>query len=160
MNIGILSDTHNNTDRILKAIEFFNLRCAEFVLHAGDFSYPKSAKYFEKLKCPFLAVFGNNDFDIYEFKKIIEPFGNIYEPPYEFVLDNKTFLLTHSLYTPNKKYDYIICGHTHRPAILKTCNGMIINPGETAGRRYGRSTVALLDTETNRAEIFDLDIFL
>ena len=156
MKIGILSDTHNNIDKILKAIEFFNLRQTEFVLHAGDFSYPQSAKYFEKLKCPFLAVFGNNDFAVYEFKKIIEPFGSIYEPPYDFVLDGKSFLMTHHFYTPLKKYDYIICGHTHRPSILKTFNGMIINPGETSGRRYGRSTVAILETSTNHAEICDL----
>ncbi|MBQ3834578.1 MAG: metallophosphoesterase [Elusimicrobia bacterium] len=157
MRIGILSDTHNNTGKILKAIEFFNLRQAEFVLHAGDFSYPEVAKYFEMLQCPFMAVFGNNDFDVYEFQKIIGKFGSIYEPPYEFVLDGKNFLMTHHLYTPFKKYDYIICGHTHRPSILKTSNGLIINPGEVAGRRYGRSTVATLDTEKNHAEIFDLD---
>lgn len=157
MRIGILSDTHNNIDKILKAIKFFNLRHTEFVLHAGDFSCTQSAKYFEMLNCPFLAVFGNNDFSVYEFKKIIEPFGNIYEPPYEFVLDDKSFLMTHHFYTPTKKFDYIICGHTHRPSILKTSNGLVINPGETAGRRYGRSTVAMLDTKINKAEIFDLN---
>ena len=65
MKIGILSDTHNNIDKINKAVEFFNLRQVEFVLHAGDFSFPESARYFSKLKVPFLAIFGNNDFDYY-----------------------------------------------------------------------------------------------
>ncbi len=157
MKVGILSDTHNNIDKILKAIKFFNLRQTEFVLHAGDFSYPQAAKYFEKLNCPFMAVFGNNDFAVYELKKVMDPFGSIFEPPYEFVLDGKDFLMTHRFYTPSKKYDYIICGHTHRPLILKTYNGLVINPGETTGTRYGRSTVAILETNTNHAEIFDLD---
>ncbi len=158
MKIGILSDTHNNTDKILKAIAFFNLRQTEFVLHAGDFSYPSSAQHFFKLKCPFIAVFGNNDFDVYGLKKAIEPFGNVYDAPYEFVLDGKTFLLTHHLYTQTKKFDYVIYGHTHKPSIIKTDNIIMINPGETAGRRYARSTVAMLDTKKNRAEIFDLDL--
>ena len=158
MKIGILSDTHNNVDKICKAINFFNLQHVEFVLHAGDFSFPESAKYFSKLKVPFLAIFGNNDFDIYGFKKTIESFGNIYDAPYEFLLDNKSFLLTHRLFTPTKKYDYIIYGHTHKPSILKTYYGIQINPGETSGRRYGRCTVATLDTSTNNAEIFDLDV--
>lgn len=158
MKIGILSDTHNNIDKICKAIKFFNLRQIEFVLHAGDFSFPKSAKYFSKLKVPFLAIFGNNDFDNYELTKAIEPFGSIYNAPYEFVLDNKSFLLTHHLFMPTKKYDYIIYGHTHRPLILKTYYGLQINPGETCGRRYGRGTVAILDTSTNHVEIFDLDL--
>jgi len=158
MKIGILSDTHNNIDKICKAVEFFNLRQVEFVLHAGDFSFPESAKQFSKLKMPFLAIFGNNDFDYYGLSKTIEKFGNIYEPPYDFVLDDKSFLLTHHLFTPAKKFDYIIYGHTHRPSIVKTSNGLMINPGETTGRRYGRSTVAILDTTTNHAEIFDLDL--
>jgi len=158
MKIGILSDTHNNIDKICKAINFFNLQQVEFVLHAGDFSFPESAKHFSKLKVPFLAIFGNNDFDSYGLTKTIESFGSIYDAPYEFVLDNKSFLLTHHLYTPTKKYDYIIYGHTHRPSILKTSYGLQINPGETTGRRYGRSTVATLDTTTNHAEIFDLDL--
>lgn len=158
MKIGILSDTHNNTEKICKAIDFFNLRQIEFVLHAGDFSYPASAQCFLKLKCPFVAVFGNNDFDTYGLIKAIEPFGNIYNAPYEFVLDNKAFLLTHHLYTQTKKFDYIIYGHTHKPSIIKTNNTMMINPGETAGRRYGRSTVAIVDTQKSHAEIFDLDL--
>lgn len=158
MKIGILSDTHNNIDKICKAINFFNLQHVEFVLHAGDFSFPQSAGYFSKLKAPLLAIFGNNDFDYYGLSKTIEPFGNIYEPPYEFVLDNKNFLLTHHLYKPTKKFDYIIYGHTHKPSILKTPNGIFINPGETSGRRYGRSTVVILDTNTNHIEIFDLDL--
>ena len=158
MKIGILSDTHNNADKIRKSIDFFNLRQAEFVLHAGDFSYPVSAQYFLKLKCPFIAVFGNNDFDTYGLKKAISPFGNIYNAPYEFVLDNKTFLLTHHLYTQTKKFDYIIYGHTHKPSIIKISGTILINPGEAAGRRYGKSTIAMLDTQKNRAEIFDLDL--
>ena len=158
MKIGILSDTHNNRDKICKSIDFFNLRQTEFVLHAGDFSYPVSAQYFFKLKCPFIAVFGNNDFDTYGLKKAIESFGNIYNAPYEFVLDKKTFLLTHHLYTQTRKFDYVIYGHTHKPSIIKTSDTILINPGETSGRRYGRSTIAILDTEKNCAEIFDLDL--
>lgn len=158
MKIGILSDTHNNADKIIKAVEFFNLRQTELVLHAGDFSFASSAKLFSKLTMPMIAVFGNNDLDTYDLEKTIMPFGQIYSAPYSFTVDDKRFMLTHRLYSTETKFDYMVYGHTHKPHIQKTPSGMFINPGETSGRRYGRSTVAILETETNHAEIFDLDL--
>ncbi|MFA7073660.1 MAG: metallophosphoesterase [Endomicrobiaceae bacterium] len=158
MKIGILSDTHNNTDKIIKAIDFFNLRHVDFVLHAGDFSFVSSAKHFENLKAPFIAVFGNNDFEVYDLTKTINKFGQIYDSPYIFVLAGKTFVLTHRIFNVEKHFDYMIYGHTHKPHIERLSNRMFINPGEVSGRRYGRSTVAILETENENAEIFDLDI--
>lgn len=157
MKIGILSDTHNNIDKISKAINFFNLQQVEIVLHAGDFSSPTSAKYFSNLNSSFISIFGNNDFQEYDLTKTISVFGIISRPPYTFVLDNKSFLLTHYLYyTSNNNVDFIIHGHTHKPQIKKLKNTIYINPGECCGIRYGRSTVALLNTQTNNAEIFDI----
>ena len=156
MIVGIVSDTHNNTDKIIKAVNFFNLRQAEVVLHAGDFSSVNSAKYFENLKCSFISVFGNNDFQEYDLIRTISTFGIISHSPYKFTLDNKNFLLTHYPVTSCNNTDYIIYGHTHSPKIQKTSNTTFINPGECCGRRYGRSTVALLDTTKNTAEIFDI----
>ena len=156
MIIGIISDTHNNTDKIIKAIDFFNLRQAEIVLHAGDFSMPNSAKHFSKLKGSFISVFGNNDFQEYDLTRIINTFGIISPPPYNFVIDNKSFTLTHYLYGNYQNSDYVIYGHTHKPTIQKIKNCIYINPGECCARRYGRSTIALLDTQTAKAQIFDL----
>lgn len=158
MKIGILSDTHNNTDKIIKAVNFFNLRHVDFVLHAGDFSFVSSAKHFENLKAPFIAVFGNNDFETYDLAKTINKFGQIYDSPYTFVLAEKTFVLSHRIFNIEKPFDFMIYGHTHKPHIEKLSGKLFINPGEVSGRRYGRSTVAILETETGNAEIFDLDI--
>ena len=156
MIIGIISDTHNNTDKIIKSVEFFNLRQAEIVLHAGDFSTPDSAKHFSKLSGSFISVFGNNDFQEYDLTKVIDSFGIISHSPYNFVIDNKTFILTHYLYGNYQNSDYVIYGHTHKPKIQKVKNCTYINPGECCARRYGRSTVALLDTQTEKAQIFDI----
>ncbi len=156
MIIGILSDTHNNTDKIIRAVDFFNLRQAEIVLHAGDFSMPSSAKYFSKLKGSFISVFGNNDFQEHDLSRIINNFGIISHAPYNFVIDNKIFTLTHYLYGNYNNTDYVIYGHTHKPRIQKINNCTYINPGECCARRYGRSTVALLDTNTENAQIFDI----
>lgn len=156
MIIGIVSDTHNNTDKVLKAVDFFNLRQAEIVLHAGDFSTPSCAKLFSKLNGSFISVFGNNDFQEYDLNKTINVFGIISHPPYKFTIENKSFMLTHYLYNNYDNIDYIVYGHTHKANIKKFKNSFYINPGECCGRRYGRSTVALLDTTKNNIQIYDI----
>jgi predicted phosphodiesterase len=63
MKIGILSDTHNNTDKILKAIEYFQSPAGKFCFACRRFSFVSSAKHFEKLKRRLWQFFGNNDFE-------------------------------------------------------------------------------------------------
>jgi len=157
MNIGILSDTHNNAANIKKAVEFFNLRQVDMVCHAGDFSTVTSAQYFSKLQMPFIAVFGNNDFNTYDLQKTIEPFGQINLAPYTFNIDNKNILLTHYIFTEiPQDINYVIYGHTHKAKIYKSKNILFINPGEVCGYRYGIPSVAILNTDNDKTTIYNL----
>ena len=157
MKIGILSDTHNNIANTKKAIELFNLRHVDMVCHAGDFSSVATAQLFAKLKIPFVAVFGNNDFNTYDLIKTIEPFGQINLAPYTFSVDDKTILLTHYIvYENTKNIDYVIYGHTHKAKVYKSQNTIFINPGEVCGYRYGTPSVAVLDTENDKTMICEL----
>jgi putative phosphoesterase len=157
MLIGVLSDTHNDLVCIKKAVKFFNLRNAEIVLHCGDISLPQAAQEFSKLKCGFKAVFGNNDYERAALKNVISDFGVIKEAPFEFKLDGKLFVMTHRpVFFDLGKYDYALYGHTHKPKIENIKTTLFLNPGEACGLRYGLSTVALIDTKTNRNKILDL----
>jgi len=157
MKIGILSDTHNNTTNIKKTIEIFNLRHVDMVCHAGDFSSTESAQLFIKLKMPFIAVFGNNDFNTYDLTKIIEPFGQINLAPYIFSIDDKSIMLSHYIVTENtKNINYVIYGHTHKAKIYKSGNTLFINPGEVCGYRYGNPSIAILNTDNDNCEIINL----
>jgi len=154
MLIGVISDTHDDISAINKAVEFFNLRKADLVLHCGDFSSVYAAQEFLKLNCGFRAVFGNNDFDRAELSNII----NINPAPFAFKVQDKSFLMSHKSVFPAKKFDFVLSGHTHI-AKIENINGTIfLNPGEASGRRYGRMTVALIDLEKRTCEIFDLDL--
>jgi putative phosphoesterase len=157
MVIGVISDTHNDLACIKKATEFFDLRGAEIVLHCGDISLPSAALEFSKLKCGFKAVFGNNDYERAALENVISYFGVIKEPPFEFKLDGKLFVMTHRpAFFDVGKYDYVLYGHTHKPKIENIKSAVFLNPGEACGFRYGASTVALINTQTNRSEIFDI----
>ncbi|MCK4491079.1 MAG: metallophosphoesterase family protein, partial [Candidatus Altiarchaeales archaeon] len=58
--IGLMSDSHHHMDAIRGAVEFFNSRGVDLVLHAGDLISPFTAGEFGKLGCRFVAVYGNN----------------------------------------------------------------------------------------------------
>lgn len=86
-------------------------------------------------------------------------YKEIYDAPHLFNIDGKKFLVVHSLESLNpqleKDADIIIFAHTHESKIRK--NGKIyINPGECGGWLNGKSTIAILDTETRGVEIIDL----
>jgi putative phosphoesterase len=61
MKVGIMSDSHDHLINIRKAVETFKEAGVGFVLHAGDFVAPFVANELQKLNCPLLGVFGNND---------------------------------------------------------------------------------------------------
>ncbi|MEA1871092.1 MAG: YfcE family phosphodiesterase, partial [Candidatus Bipolaricaulota bacterium] len=61
MKLGIISDTHDNMPKIARAVELFNERKVDLVLHAGDFISPITASEFTHLEAPLIGVFGNND---------------------------------------------------------------------------------------------------
>lgn len=62
MKIGLISDTHDNIQNILKAVREFKSRCVDIVLHAGDFVSPVAIESFTGIKL--VGVLGNNDTDI------------------------------------------------------------------------------------------------
>ena len=61
MIVGVTGDTHNNLKNISNICTIFNENGAEIVFHTGDISLPKSLISFNQLKCPVIAVIGNND---------------------------------------------------------------------------------------------------
>jgi len=53
-------------------------------------------------------------------------------------------------------FDLVVYGHTHAPGIRKLNATLILNPGKTALLDKGKSTIALLESETMEAEIISL----
>ncbi|MDR1194897.1 MAG: metallophosphoesterase [Endomicrobium sp.] len=162
MLIGVISDTHNDTGCIRKAVNFFNLRNVDLVLHCGDIFSPDVAKGFAKLNCGFKAVYGNNDLDRSGLENVISEFGMIQEAPFEFKISGKLFVMLHKPFNigviaANNKYDYVLYGHLHKVSVETEGKTTILNPGEACGQRYGRKTIALIDLIINHTEIFDLD---
>ncbi len=159
MLIGIMSDTHDNLVPTRKAIELFNNRGVEHVIHAGDYTSPFTLKLFKELKCKYTGIFGNNDGDKLLLLERAE--GNIHNQPYIFTLNTKKIVVMHEHHVVDAladsgHFDLVVYGHTHKADVRKVKNTLVVNPGEVGTWLYGKSTVAIVDLNTMEAEIIEL----
>jgi putative phosphoesterase len=161
MKIGLMADSHENMPMIARAVALFDREGTELVLHAGDIISPITAKEFVKLQMHMIAVFGNNDGEKLYLREKFAPFAEIHERAWEGEAGGRRILMIHAPDTlaaleASDAYDVIVYGHTHKAVVRKGKKTLVVNPGECCGWITGRSTVAILDTETMEAEIRDL----
>ena len=157
MKVGVIADTHDNLDKIDKAVRFFNRKQVDFVLHAGDFIAPFAVASLKNLYCDFCGVFGNNDGERKGLAQISQE--KIKEAPLSITLNNRRIILVHDINLINlasEEAKIVIFGHTHKPEISYKDSFLLINPGECAGWLTKRSSVVILDLDTLSPTIFYL----
>ena len=159
MLIGILSDTHDDMSSIRRAVDTFNARGVSHAIHAGDLVSPFTFELFGTLQCNMTAIFGNNDGDRVLLRQKSKE--NIHPQPFLMTFNEKRIVVVHepdlvSALADSGHFDLIIYGHTHTPDIRKVNGTLIVNPGKTALLHKGKSTIALLESETMEAEIISL----
>lgn len=150
MKIGILSDTHDNLDRLRNAIDLFRDQGVEALLHAGDFVAPFVVPLLTELGQPVYGVFGNNDGERLGLMAAFRHLGPLNQPPMPLMLDKVRILLMHEpvLLEPlarSGEYDLIVYGHLHQPEARWEKETLILNPGECGGWGTGRGQVVTLD---------------
>lgn len=163
MKVGILSDSHDHLTNLRTAVEAFNDAGVGYVLHAGDFVAPFVANELQKLRCPLLGIFGNNDGERIGLQARLKGFGaEVKVQPTFIELGGKNFVIVHEgdlvdALANSGKFDIVVYGHTHSIDIRRLNNGcLVINPGEACGWLTGKATVVVLDTETMVPEAIEL----
>lgn len=159
MKLGLIADTHDNVPMVKRAVEIFNRKCVDLVLHAGDYVAPFALKPMFSLKCDFVGVWGNNDGDKIALNRIAQ--GKIVDSPTIETIGEKKILLGHHLETldsliTSQQFFLIVYGHTHSPLIRKEGRTMAVNPGECGGWIHNMPTVAICDFESQQAEIIEV----
>ena len=156
MIVGIMADTHDRLPMLDKAVKRLNEEGVGLVLHAGDYIAPFVVPHFKPLKADLIGVFGNNDGDKELLKKRFADMGvDIRGNFAEVVIDGLRVAMLHgheegllrSLVGVDD-YDVVVRGHTHEAGAYREGETLVINPGEVCGYLTGKSTIALLDTET------------
>jgi len=158
--VGLMADTHDNKDAILRAVTVFNGRHVGLVLHAGDYIAPFNARWMSELSAPMHGVFGNNDGERFGLKALFQPVGEIHRPSFALDWGGKRLLLMHEpdeldALAASKCYDAIVYGHTHEVDI-RPGEPLVVNPGEACGWTTGRATVGILDLATMSVDVVDV----
>lgn len=154
MRIGIISDTHDHLRNVRQAVEVFRRHGVPYVLHAGDIVAPFTAQAFSELReAKFIAVFGNNDGEKLQLKRVVEGFGGeIHEYCYRGELAGRKVCMVHTdrmveELAASQMYDLVIHGHTHRAQTRQVGRTLIINPGEATDALTGSARVVILDLD-------------
>jgi hypothetical protein len=160
MLIGVISDTHDNVDKLRVALKRFKEAGIDIVLHAGDIVSPFMVVPFQEVGLRMIGIFGNNDGDKLYLRERFRGIGEINFGPHEVELGGRRIVLMHEprsieAFTASERYDLIIYGHTHEVEVRKG-QGLVVNPGECGGWLSGRATCALVDLKGLKAEIIEL----
>lgn len=159
--VGILSDSHDNLTAMKRAVKMFRNAGCGLVIHAGDFVAPFAARELAEAGCPVKAVYGNCDGEKHGLNLALEPFGRIQAAPLKFEHEGLRFAVVHldshaQTLISMGVYDVVVYGHTHRGEVRRAGKTLVINPGETGGWLYGKSTAVLFDPKTGNAETIDV----
>ena len=163
MKIGLISDTHDNIQKILKAVREFNDNHVDVVIHAGDFVSPIAVESLAGVKL--VGVLGNNDTDIPGLTSTFNTIhgelkGEIFESVYDgmkFAVYHGTNLAIKDQLIKSGKYDVFIYGHTHRKDNRYIGTTRVINPGTAKGWFFGLfATIAVFDTSSRNLEFINL----
>lgn len=161
MQIGILSDSHDNERALQKAVAFFEKEKIKIILHAGDLCSPLFIPYFSSFD--FYLAQGNNDNSLQELNQALL-FYNLRECKivHEIEILQKRICLMHGDNVPlfrqkllDNTFDYLIKGHTHFCEDYYHNQTRILNSG--AMHRSPQNTFGILDLEKNAWSIHVID---
>ena len=150
MKLGLISDTHDQLERTVIAVQTLKDAGAEHLIHCGDFTSGNIlAACCQHL--PMHFVFGNNDWgNESELRTAAEPHSaECMEYGGEITLAGRRIAMTHGhLHSQSRPLlaaapDYLITGHSHTAHDRMNGDTRWINPG--ALYRASEYSVALLD---------------
>jgi hypothetical protein len=164
MQVGIVSDTHDNLDVVQRAVDHF-ADTADVVVHCGDIVAPFSARPFDHDDFEFYAVRGNNDGE-WALKNLVDEFGVYLGEMGELVLDDQHVAVYHGTseaivgaLLECGSYDYVLRGHTHERVHEERDGTVHVNPGGIPTNPDGGGdgpAAAVLDTDTGDVTFTDL----
>ncbi len=161
MLVGVMSDSHDNMENVVRAMEFFRRERISTVFHLGDIVSPFIVRKMIEMRWEGLrviAVFGNNDGDKWLLTRLFNEAGwFISHGPRIHELGGKRILVFHGhdgiefteriadSYAMGMGVDIVLYGHTHRKRVARVGDVLVVNPGELYGGLTGEAYVAVVD---------------
>lgn len=162
MKLGILSDTHNHTQNLQKALSIFRSRGISTLIHCGDMTSPNTADLLTGFHI--IAVTGNMDMNTGRLESTLKKLNpkNSLSATFTGELAGVAIAATHSHrgnvpdLVANGRYTYIFHGHTHRRKQEQVGNTQVINPGALGGTRHEPRSICIVNLSTNSVEFIQI----
>ena len=153
----VISDTHDDLDKVRRFVEIARERGVKRIFHCGDIVAPFVIPIFEGFD--FYAVFGNNDGEWLYLKE--KAGDSIKKGPRELEVDGRKVALMHEPFlleaiVKSQIFDFVFYGHTHEMDIREEGRTLIVNPGEGCGCLTGRATAVLVNPVSKKYEVLEL----
>lgn len=156
MQLGVVSDTHDNLDYVQQAVQLFEAEGIARVIHCGDIIAPFSATPFDSEAFEFYAVRGNNDGE-WALANVVDEFGTYLGECGELTVDDTSIAVYHGTnkllrqaLAKSGEYDYVFHGHTHERTVENHGETVVVNPGGLPiGGADDTFSVAVLDTDNS-----------
>ena len=156
MLLGLISDIHDNTPALRRALELLAAEGCTQLLCTGDIAtVPTLQLLRECWQGALHIVAGNNDYPRAAFRAAAEgmPELHYYGDTAELTLGGRRIFMAHE---PERTlnaarhgaFDAIFFGHTHSAGQMMDGATLIANPGEIQGRS-GQPSVAVYDTDSH-----------
>ena len=158
MKIVIISDTHDNKNKLIEFISFANENIkADMLIHCGDFSAPFMLTELAKFNGDVHCVFGNTN-DKFASTQVATKEGiNLHGDLANLEIDSKKIGVIHNnilgnLLAKSGEFDIVFYGHNHIQKKEKVEKTLLVNPGSMTS--YNNiATYAIYDTDTNEVEL-------
>lgn len=166
MKIGVIADIHDNAHNAVLALDLLVKEDVQKILFLGDFCGAAISKILLASPIPIFAIWGNNDGDKTVITKFSLEDGSNLEVSfgtYDILeISGRKFFLTHfpliaKSMAKSGDYDAVFYAHDHLKNKERVNNCLVLNPGEVGAYKTGVGTYAIYDTETNDADIYEID---
>ena len=135
MQVGVVSDTHDDMVNVKKIIRIFKNEKIENVIHLGDYVAPPLVKLFAGFNLT--GILGNNDgYQLGLIRTFEEIGGKMLGAFGEINIDNIKIALYHGEFREisealalSGKYDIVLCGHFHKAENTLFKNTLLLSPG-------------------------------
>ena len=162
MKLGILSDTHNHTQNLQRALTIFRNRSVSTLIHCGDMTSPNTAELLADF-CVF-AVTGNMDMNTGLLESTLRKMNreNSLSATFTGEIEGVSIAATHSHrgnvpdLAANGRFTYIFHGHTHRRRDEQVNGTRIINPGALGGTRHEPRSICIVNLATDTVEFIQI----
>jgi putative phosphoesterase len=168
MQLGVVSDTHDNYSAAEEIAQVFADRDVETVLHCGDFISPPLLGAFDGHGFSFHGVLGNNDGELDGLESTIDGMGNgseLHGRQATFEFDDTRVHMLHgdqgldevNALAESGEYDYVLYGHFHVAEHREEGDTTVLNPGAHFPTvPEDNRSVAVIDTETDEVEFVSI----